>query len=201
MNKNAQEVMKEEYERIGKLTDEQFLAAQVVNCNKPYLKDVKRIETIERDGKKRAIDFEELNEKEFGTLRIHGTMSNLRGGDERTGWFTIENVRDAQFDPRTGFLLIDSDKYNLVCSQEIDKMNHVLGDKNNDFTKEVLREIIPRDAKIEDYKEVRDLMEREVELGFEFDNGWSLDDIMNEGVEEESCDDLTLSLGDPDFNF
>lgn len=167
MSRRAVEILKNNYNKLGELDDKQFLAVKAVTQGVIYAREIDMDHIMRRDnlGIDRQIHPEEIQAGD--TITLNATVRNALGTKEQSGSLTIEDVRDAQFSPITGQLVIDSDKFclsSIDCTQEIADLALLINAPNVWVTKAALSEMVPSDATLKDFQEVRDLM-KEKEYG------------------------------------
>jgi trans-2-enoyl-CoA reductase len=87
---------------------------------------------------------------------------------EKTGFVTLENIKDVQFDEHTRMLVIENDKYivtTINCQKEMADLEAVIRGDNwvNLYS---LAELISNETLLSDFKLVRDGRdERDLEFG------------------------------------
>lgn len=168
MIKDAAQMIKENYNKLGDLTDNQFVVAKSKACAKRLIHaeritDVQLIDTF--DGN-RSITISQI-EPDM-TIKIKATVRNMASQTEKTGFVTLDDIKDVQFDEKTGMLVIENDKYivtTLNCEKEIGQLEAVLrGD--NWVNINSLGEIIGNETLLSDFKTVRDERNgRDLEFG------------------------------------
>jgi hypothetical protein len=163
----------ENYNRLGPLTDQQFLAAKEKATSQRliYAENLEpRLTVWDSYGRENNIPIDRLtNEFESGNvaaIRLKATVANMAGGKEQSGYLKLENLRDAQFNPETGVLLIDSDQCcitNLDCWQAMSDLYQVINDPTNWVNERALSGIIEPDLTLKDFKQIRDDHDRTID--------------------------------------
>ena len=169
--------LKRNFEKIGPLTDAQFLATKSLSKKLIYAKqvDLKNVLLIDIDGLESNVDMRaivaEYNRGNVGGIKLQATVRGMSGGPEQTGSLRLDNIIDLKFDQSIGLLVVENDKCvftNLPCWTEISDLAKVIQDPYNWVDKEALAELLPFDATLEDFVSVRDEREidRDIVLGF-----------------------------------
>lgn len=172
MSKNTKIQLKKTYDDIGPLEMEDFIAVKHFFFNqkvfKMYNADLENIQCTDEFGQTSKISADKLKDHIGDTIKISAQIQNVTGGPIQQGIVPIENIRDAQFDPRTGLLMIDSDKYCLVQNveserimQSVDALNQLAQDPSSGVTHDAIQKRIPSTTTWEEFKEVSDTIEKE----------------------------------------
>ncbi len=187
----------EKYNMLGDLTMDEYVAMKAyLGQNTLHVDNLKmdQIYRVDGFGNREKIEFDQIQKGD--TIRITGDFGKITGGTQKHGTIQVENVKDCQFDPETGELLFDSDKFCITSCDNVGKtaktISTILENPDCWLDKKSLSEAT-RDMTFSDYKEIRDLMNRENERDYDFYNT-SLDDIIEEEYEEELEEDLELDL-------
>ena len=162
--------LKRNFEKIGPLTDAQFLATKTLSKRVIYAKeiDLKNVVLIDVEGLETRVDVRtavtEHRRGNVSSIKFQATVRSMSGGPEQTGSLRLDNIIDLKFDQSIGLLVIENDKCvftNLPCWTEISDLAKVIQDPYNWVNKESLAELLPFDATLEDFISVRD--EREID--------------------------------------
>ena len=158
MIKNAVQMLKENYDRLGDLTDAQFIVAKAKACAKRliYAEQIMDCVKIDFVGNSTPINLNEIAEGD--TLKIKATVRNMAGGKEKTGYVTLNNIRDVQYDNAIKMLTLETDNMILTtieCKAEIIQLDSVIRGVNwvNEHS---LSELISNDTLLSDFKMERD---------------------------------------------
>lgn len=157
MSQNAVQILKENYNRLGDLTDAEFIATKAKVCAKRII-HVERIIDI-----RRADGFSEekisLGQIQVGdTIKINATVRNMLGGQEKSGVVTMPNIQDIYFEEALGMLVIESAKHILTtmeCKSEMLVLDAVIRD-DNWVNVQSLGEIIGEDTLLTEFQYERD---------------------------------------------
>lgn len=161
MGRKERICMRDNYQKIGNLTDQQFLAVKSLNHKLFYAShlDVNNIIKIDKYGHEEQITRDQIQDAIGETLKFRATIRPMNGNREASGSLTMENITDATYDPKTGFLMVDCDKFcmtNTDCGIEMQDLGLLLAAPNVWVTKEALSIIIPESATLSDFAEVRE---------------------------------------------
>ena len=168
--------LKRNFEKIGPLTDAQFLATKSLSKKLIYAKqvDLKNVVLIDVDGRESSVDLRtvvaEYNRGNVSGAKIQATVRGMSGGPEQTGSLRLDNIIDLRFDASVGLLVIENDRCvftNLPCWTEISELAKVIQDPYNWVDKEALADLLPFDATLEDFVSVRDerAIDRDIVFG------------------------------------
>ena len=161
--------------KIGELTKEEFMAVKEAMGHKllrAHQLDTDKIMVVDEFGIENKIDKENIRDAIGHTVKVRATVSPMNSQKQASGSLTIENVNDAHYDPDTGWLMIDADKFCLSssdCSQEMRSLGLLIASPECWVTMEALSIIIPENATWDDFKSaLENVREREdVEKEFE----------------------------------
>jgi hypothetical protein len=163
--------------RLGNLSKSEFCAVKVLSTRCIYGKEI-RVDSVSRvDSFGRADKIELSDIKKGDTIRLGATVSNMLGGPEQTGMLTIKDIKDAQFDQKTGELIIEGSEYcltNIDCRKDMQILNSVISDPNNWVTKEALVELT-QNLTFGEYEFAKEVMRGEPTLTLNH----SLDDLIS----------------------
>jgi hypothetical protein len=170
MDKFKKAYLEQNYNKIGPLDLEDYVAIKMLSQQTFKISDVdlNKLIAIDENGTQAYVSPEQI--KEGDTIRISATVQNALGGPTKKGTLTIEDIKDSYFEPHTGKLIIDSDKYCLV--QNIEPRFQVLQtllDKPEEYnlTRKDIETMLPPDVRWNEFKKVKDELERK--------KGWDLD--------------------------
>jgi hypothetical protein len=158
MIQDAAQRIKENYDRFGDLTDEQFVAAKAKACSKRLIhaERISDVQLIDPFVGNRQITVSQI--KPNTTIKIKATVRNMASQTEKTGFVTLEDIQDVQFDEKTGMLAIENDKYivtTLRCEKEMGQLEAVLRGENW-VDMYSLRKLISNDTLLSDFQIIRD---------------------------------------------
>ena len=157
MIKDAAQMIKENYNKLGALTDSQFIAAKARTCSKKLIHAERVIGVQLMDGL--LNNFITIDKIEVGaTVKIKATVRHMSGDVEKTGVITLDNVKDIQVDQQTGMWIIENDRYivtTLNCQKEMADLEAVIRD-DNWVNMHSLGELIGDETLLSDFKLVRD---------------------------------------------
>ena len=193
MIKTAAELLKDNYKKIGALTDKQFVSVQARACGKRLLHVEKILEIRRVDGGlETPTTINDVSEDD--TIRIKATVRSMLGGKEKTGFITLNDIQEIYTDDSINMLIINAENMmvtTLECKDEVIQINAVLAG-DNWVTEQSLSELIGKDATLRDFQNIRD-QEPELEL----------DDIVIEDKTEKDLDfsDFGGEFKTPDLIF
>lgn len=184
MIKDAATLMKENYHKLGNLTDAQFIATKSKVCSRRMI----HAEQIGRVARLNGFGIEEqikLSDIKIGdTVKINATVRsmNVNGGEEKTGVITLEDIQDVDIDESIGMLFLDTEKClftTIECENEWWILNEVIRQADNWVNLHSLSEMIGPDSFLTDFKEERSRQQgRGMDLDF---SDLGFDDRTNDG--------------------
>ena len=168
--------LQQNFDRIGPLTDAQFLATKALSKKMIYAQsiDFENISITDvMGGEHKADAVEAVNEFEHGvvdSLKIRAKVRGMTGGAEQVGNIKLDNIIDIKLDSAIGILVIENDKCvftNIPCWTEIEDLVNVIKDPNNWVDRIALSELLPPDVALCDFVAVRELQARTIGRGVE----------------------------------
>jgi hypothetical protein len=152
--------------KLGELSKTEFCAVKALSTRCVYGKEIRTdtVSRIDSYGRENKIDLTDIRNGD--TIRLGATVTNILGGPEKTGMLTIKDIKDVQFDPRTGELIIEGSDYclvNLDCRRDIQILDAVISDPNNWVTKGELVNMT-QNLTLSDYQFSMNLMRNEKEI-------------------------------------
>lgn len=187
MIKDAATLLKENYHKLGNLTDAQFIATKSKVCGRRMIhaERIGKVVRVNDFGTEETIRIPQIQVGD--TVKVTATVRsmNVNGGSEKTGAVTLDNIQDVFCDESTGILFIDTEKCiftTIECGIEWSVLNEVIRRPDNWVNQYVLSEMIGSNSLLTDFQAVRDGQNREFELDF--------DDI---GFEEKTNNSPTFS--------
>ena len=169
MIQNNLQSFKDNFSKIGKLSDKDFIAVKARARAKKLIHAERVISVAKLDflGMEAACQLADITEGD--TARIKATVRNMAGGAEKTGVVTLQDIEYAHYEEALNMLIIETDRYiftTMNCQQEMAILEAVIrGD--NWVDEYALSELIPDDINLEMFQEVRDGQSHEQSLGFD----------------------------------
>jgi hypothetical protein len=161
MLKNASDMLRENYRKLGELTDSQFIVAKSEACAKKLI-HAENIYELTRivGGLNESITVGDI--KEGDTIRVKATVKSMLGGVEKTGYIILKDVQEVYYDKLLRILTIDADGVILTTMDmkaEVLQLNAVINGDNwvNHYS---LSELIGRATLLKDYQLVREEKQR-----------------------------------------
>ena len=157
MIKNATQILKDNYNQLGDLTDAQFMVTKAKACNKKLI-HAEQIADVVRvsNGASENITLGDI--KEGDTVRVKATVRSMAGGMEKTGYVALKNIQDIHHDDYAKMLIVDADGLiftTMDCKEAVQQLNAVIrGD--NWVDQQTLGELISEEATLKDFQQIRD---------------------------------------------
>lgn len=152
-------MLDEKYPQLGDLTKDEFTALKyLIQQDKSFLIidniDLKTIQIKDGEDKWRDATVDDIEPHDD----IRANITLTRKGEQVTNRYIIKDIKNAQFDPKTGYLVLDTDTTLITDNKDIqsayEKFSQAM-DRNEDV--KLMRGLV-NDGKIElsEFKELRD---------------------------------------------
>ena len=157
MIKNAKQILESNYDLLGDLSDDQFIAAKARACEKKLIHAEQIADVVKiSGGSTQNVSFNDVEKGD--TIRLKATVRSMVGGVEKTGYVTLKNIQDIHHDDYAGMLIIDADGLiftTLDCKEAVQQLNAVIR-SDNWVTQQSLSNLLSEDSILKDFQQIRD---------------------------------------------
>ena len=147
--------MENNYDDLGELTDQEYIAVKSVGKKAFHAVEIKSIKKMDPFGDEVEILWDDIQPGD--DLKLEATIQSLAGGQTKTGNLPMKNIKDVQRIGRNRDLYLENDQFCITtaeCGVEVGLLKKVVMAPNW-VTVDELKRLVPADITLETYKTVK----------------------------------------------